>query len=763
MKNWKTTGFIATIIIVLAIPLYILIQSFGDTKAAKDEATFVGKDGCIDCHKTEFNLWKGSDHELAMAVATDSSVLGDFNNSEFEYNGNTHRFYKKGGKFFVYTEGPGGKMDEFEITHTFGYTPLQQYLIPFENGKYQCLPISWDTENKKWFHLVPMVYHDEKILPNDWLYWTNAAQNWNGMCAECHSTNLKKNFDPKTKSFNTTYSEINVSCEACHGPGSKHEDWANLPEMARPTDNNYGLVVKSSNINNIEYVELCARCHARRSQLGNYDHESKDLLDAIVPTLINENYHPDGQILEEDYVYGSFIQSKMYDNEVQCNDCHDVHSGKLLFDGNALCAQCHREDIYDIYEHHFHKKEGEKGEPLIIDGKTIAVGEGAKCIECHMPAQYYMGIDLRSDHSLRIPRPDLSISLNTPNACNQCHTDKSAEWSNDYITKWYGITRRPHYGTIIAGARENDPSAHSGLIQIINDDLFPVIIRATALSLLGSFQSNKNIEIIKLSLDDPEPLIRLTAIRSYETNNQDEFVKDLTPLLHDPVRAVRSGAAVRLSIIPIAQLPKKYHDVFKSALLGYKKSNEYMADFPAGRLNLGIMYSNLGETNKAIKNYKDAIEIDSMFYPAMVNLAMMYNRTGDNESAENLFADIIQKFPELTDTYYSLGLLLAEDKKYDEAIIYLKQAADLMPDRARIHYNLALLLQYQQNQSDAEKEFLAALKLEPNNIDFLYALADHYLKNQNFNKAKQIGEQLKNIYPDNPVGDNILKYISEND
>ncbi|MCK5086854.1 MAG: hypothetical protein KAQ90_05005, partial [Melioribacteraceae bacterium] len=157
MKNWKTTGFIATIIIVLAIPLYISIQSFGDTKDAKDEAEFVGKDGCIDCHKTEFNLWKGSDHELAMAVATDSSVLGDFDNAEFEYNGNTHRFYKKGTKFFVYTEGPGGKMDEFEITHTFGYTPLQQYLIPFENGKYQCLPISWDTENKKWFHLVPMV------------------------------------------------------------------------------------------------------------------------------------------------------------------------------------------------------------------------------------------------------------------------------------------------------------------------------------------------------------------------------------------------------------------------------------------------------------------------------------------------------------------------------------------------------------------------------------------------------------------------------
>jgi len=346
MKNWKITGLAAAIVIVIAIPLYIFIQLYSDKlEGDSDTVQFIGKERCIDCHKVEYDLWEKSDHRKAMEIATDSSVLGDFNNTKFISRGKETLFYKKDGRFFVKTEGVGGKIQDLEITHTFGYTPLQQYLIPFEDGKYQCLPIAWNTEKSEWFSLPEMVYPDEELSPTNWLYWTNAGQNWNGMCAECHSTNLKKNFDPETKSFNTTYSEINVSCEACHGPGSAHEDWANLPEMARSTDNNTGLIVKTSGINNREYVELCTRCHARRSQFDNYEHDRDDLLDSMLPELITENYHPDGQILEEDYVYGSFIQSKMFDNDVQCNDCHDVHSGQLLFEDNKLCGQCHIADV----------------------------------------------------------------------------------------------------------------------------------------------------------------------------------------------------------------------------------------------------------------------------------------------------------------------------------------------------------------------------------------------------------------------------------
>jgi len=762
-KNWKITGLTAAIVIVIAIPLYILLQLYSD-KSEVDPNTveFIGKDRCIDCHKIEYDLWEESDHRKAMEIASDSSILGDFNNSKFvSLNGKETFFYKNDGKFFVKTEGVGGKIQDLEITHTFGYTPLQQYLIPFENGKYQCLPIAWNTEKKEWFSLPEMVYPDEELSPTNWLYWTNAGQNWNGMCAECHSTNLKKNFDPVTKSFKTTYSEINVSCEACHGPGSGHEDWANLPEMARPTDNNTGLIVKTSGINNREYVELCTRCHSRRSQFNNYEHDREDLLDSMLPELITESYHPDGQVLEEDYVYGSFIQSKMFDNEVQCNDCHNVHSGKLVFDGNALCAQCHRADIYDTKTHHFHKYEGEDGEPIKLVNRTVEVGEGAQCIQCHMPGQYFMGVDYRPDHSIRVPRPDLTISIKTPNACNQCHEDKSAKWSDEYITKWYGVKRKSHYGTVFAAARESDPAVEIKLIEIFNDELFPLNVRATAISLLNRYNSEDASNTIQLGLDDPEPLIRETALRAYSNSNVEEYKKNILKLLNDPVKAVRAEAAIRISELPITEIPKKYQEAYKTGLAEFEDMNLYMADFPSGRLNLGIMYGNQKEFLKAAQQYEEAIKIDSLFFPAKMNLAITYSQLGKNNEAEILLRDLVENYPELSDSYYYLGLLLAEKKDYSEAIVYMLKASESMPERARINYNAGLMLQYLGRNNEAEKELLKAINKEPNNFDFLYALADHYIKTGQNNKALNTGRKLKQLFPENQMGNNIISYINK--
>ena len=221
LKSWNIAGLVATLVIVLSVPLSWLLNRYS-VESAKPEIFFTGGPSCIECHQKEYRLWKGSDHDSAMMVASDTSVKGDFNNAEFTYNGKTSKFFKQDGKFFVFTEGPGGEMKEFQVTHTFGIRPLQQYLVPFENGKYQCLPIAWNTGEKKWFHMAGMVYHPEDLKPDNWLYWTNQAQNWNSMCAECHSTNLQKNFDLETKSYNTTWSDINVNCEACHSPGSAH-------------------------------------------------------------------------------------------------------------------------------------------------------------------------------------------------------------------------------------------------------------------------------------------------------------------------------------------------------------------------------------------------------------------------------------------------------------------------------------------------------------------------------------------------------------
>ncbi|MEZ5198834.1 MAG: multiheme c-type cytochrome [Bacteroidales bacterium] len=393
-NKWIGWGLMATVLIVLSFPIYLVRHQYLEDHSAEMnfEPQFVGKETCIDCHKVEYDLWTGSDHDLAMDFANDTSVAGNFDNAEFEYGGQVHKFYKRNNRYFVYTDGPDGKMQEFEVKYTFGVHPLQQYLIEFPGGRLQTLALTWDTISKSWYHMADAVYSDEIVDHTNWLHWTNQAQNWNGMCADCHSTNLKKGFDLDTKTFNTTWSEIDVSCEACHGPSSEHIKWAHLPEMARPLNTNTGLVVQTSNIDNRRYVDLCARCHTRRSSLKDYDFDWTDLLDHMIPELPRvPMYYSDGQILEEDYVFGSFTQSRMYMEDVKCNDCHNVHSGKLIVNGNDLCLQCHRSDVYDTYNHHFHKYSGTGSIKVINEfGEESRVGEGAQCINCHMPGRYYM-------------------------------------------------------------------------------------------------------------------------------------------------------------------------------------------------------------------------------------------------------------------------------------------------------------------------------------------------------------------------------------
>ena len=762
MLGWKVTGIIATVIIVLTIPVYLMkvsVMGPGDrVMTAQRLPEFVGSKKCRDCHKNEYDKWLHSHHDHAMDEVNEKTVLGDFDNAVFESHGVTTRFFRKDGRYFVSTQGPEGKMGEFEVTHTFGWYPLQQYLVPFPGGRLQCLPIAWDVERKTWYDLNP----DGPLNPQDWLYWTNAGQNWNGMCAECHSTNLEKNYDLHADSYHTTWSDIDVGCEACHGPGSRHVEWSELPDMARPQVENFELVVRTSELGSRSLVELCAPCHSRRAALGDYTHAEPDLLDSLLPTLLNENvYFTDGQILEEVYVYGSFTQSKMYHREVRCSDCHDAHSVKLLKEGNDLCLQCHRAGEYDTKRHHFHKKEGEKGEPIKSpDGKVLFdVGSGADCVQCHMPGRKYMVIDYRPDHSIRIPRPDLSIELGTPNACNRCHIDKTDKWSDDWITKWYGPGRKPNYGTTIEAGRKGLPEARKALIRVAQDPLYPVIVRSTALSLLASFPGKDTTETFKLALMDDESLIRRTALDAVNVNDEKSLVRLIAPLLYDPVKAVRMEAAQKLAGPPANQLSPKERKVYEAALGEFEESMAYSADFAFGRYNLGNLYVALNRPDEAVKNFEAAIKIDGVFYPAKVNLAMLLNQQGNNDRAETLLRQVVEDQPELYDVAYSLGLLLGEMKQYAEAAEYLKRATKGLPERSRIQYNLGLVLQVLGQDTEAEAALQGALALEPNNMDYLYALADHYIKRGQLEKAEGVAKQMIEEHPNQRLGHELLQAI----
>ncbi|MEN8225895.1 MAG: tetratricopeptide repeat protein [Bacteroidota bacterium] len=760
---WNHTALVSAILIVLAFPLYLLINHLPGPDSIYDQPHFSGGESCIECHRTEFDLWKGSDHDLAMAHATNESVLGDFNDAAFEYEGAEHRFYRRDDKFLVWTSGPDGEMGEFEVSYTFGYRPLQQYLVAFGGGKLQCLPLTWDTEKSEWYHLADTVYSEENIDHTNWLYWTNQAQNWNGMCADCHSTNLVKGYDVEADTFHTTWSDINVHCEACHGAGSEHIKWSRLPEMARLADESAGLLVQTAGLNNRDYVDRCARCHARRSVFSDFPGYTADLLDYMTPTLLVEpNYFPDGQILEEDYVYASFTHSKMYMTDVKCNDCHDVHSLKLVKEAvtaNDLCLQCHRTDIYDTYDHHFHKKAGEPGSVLIAGDTSYAVGSGSLCINCHMTGRHYMGVDHRRDHSFRIPRPHLTLETGSPNACNECHLDETAAWAAGYIDKWYGLSRTPHFGSVLAKARRGDTTAIPDLVNIAMDELFPVIVRATAIYELEKYEDADGRQAIIRSLSDPESIIRHQAVQSYFPANQDAMLSLLAPLLNDPVKAVRMQAAFRLSSIPVASMDSSLLREFYESLAEYRKAMEYTGEFAASRHNLGVTYQNLGMFEKAEENFLAAIRIDDEFYPSMANLTLTYNQQGRNDDAEAMLRHMIEDFPQYPDAHYSLGLLLAEKGKYEESLESLILAAELMPDHPRIWYNLAMLHQYFGNDDKFIESLDNALSLDPHNLDYLYALADHYYRQNKFDQVREIANEAIEYHPDNPLGQQLLDLI----
>src|SRR5262245_27469907 len=402
--------------------------------------TFVGSEACAQCHPVESKLWYSSQHKLAMQQATDASVLGNFNDSSFDHYGVHSRFFRQGGKFFVETDGADGSLAAFEVKYTFGVDPLQQYLVEFPDGRLQALSLAWDTRPKdqggqRWFHLYP----NEEIRHGDVLHWTKLNQNWNFMCAECHSTGVRKNYNANTDHFATTFAEISVGCEACHGKGSRHVDWARERRswwpFGKSDDPNKGLIVHFDERSKVTWpvdlktgnasrsiapttlrkeVETCGLCHARRGQFSEDWQPGKWLSETHAVSPIGRGlYHPDGQMLDEVYNYGSFKQSKMFAAGVTCSDCHEPHSAKIRLPGDNVCLQCHAPDRYTAVTHHRHE----------------GLNPGLACSSCHMPVRTYMVVDQRHDHSFRIPRPDLSIRYGTPNACNDCHVDKSPAWA----------------------------------------------------------------------------------------------------------------------------------------------------------------------------------------------------------------------------------------------------------------------------------------------------------------------------------------------
>lgn len=709
---------------------------------------FVDEAACRECHAAQDTAWTGSDHDLAMQPANAATVLADFDDATFIANGDTLRFLTRDNRYFVRARGPDGVTDDFEVRYTFGFDPLQQYLVALPAGRLQALTVGWDVNRGVWFDLYPA----ERLRPGDPIHWTGRLQRWNDQCAECHSTDLRVGFDIESGAYRTTWAAVDVGCQACHGPGEAHVSQAKEGSFENRAA---GLLVDLDDPAT-HWLDTCGRCHSRRSRVSAEDLHGRSYFDDFSITPLREDlYYADGQILGEVYVAGSFLQSRMHRRGVTCTDCHDPHTAGLIAPGNSLCTRCHntappvrfptmRAQEYDSPEHHHHQP-----------GTA-----GANCVDCHMPQQTYMVVDPRRDHSMRIPRPDLSAILGTPDACTGCHPGQQPEWAVATIDSWFASPARPaHYGEAFAAARQGAPDAMARLIRLAADTAQPDIVRATALGMLAPFADRDVVTALAFGVADRNPLVRLAAINALEQVPATARPSLLLPALGDSIASIRIAAARMLATVADRLPDAGARNAIRNELDSLRSTLRAQAGQPEANHGLGELSAATGQPAAAEESYRAAIRIDPAFVPSRVNLAMLYNQFGRNSDAESLLRQALTLAPQLHELHYSLGLLLAEMGRLQEAEAELTTAADSMTGRPRILYNLGLVRQQIDDPAGAEAALRGALELAPDNPEFVNALAHFHREQGRLDDAERFARQLVRLLPDDPAARNLLDSI----
>ncbi|WP_041523827.1 tetratricopeptide repeat protein [Gilvimarinus agarilyticus] len=720
---------------------------------------------CASCHAEQVKDWQQSHHFHAMEPATPQTVLGDFTNQTLNYQGATATFTRQGEQLFISMPGLDGKLQTLAVAYTFGYEPLQQYMFDAGKGKYQFFPFAWDSRVKenggqRWF-----VLHPEQT-PSDEFHWSNMGQNWNQMCADCHSTDFRKGFDLESQSYHSTYSAVNVSCAACHGSAEQHLKWAegdkSIADKGYSTyigvkaplfrENDQGLMQAIADIKPSRQVQVCASCHSRRSALAD-SQAPDDYHNTFEPALITEGlYHADGQIWDEDYVWGSFLQSKMHEAGVTCSNCHNPHSGQIKLPGNQVCTQCHTQETYEDKKHH---------------GHTLG-SIGSACVDCHMPSTTYMQIDARRDHSFKVPRPDLSQSLGVPNACNGCHKDKSAKWSEANILQWHPESNylgHEHFATAFHKGDTGAADAGQELTKIAQDPRYPDIIRASALHRMARTPGQNAVVAIARAVRDGDPIKRQAAIEAasaYPTPDKWRMLSELLDDTHLPVRTQAARSLARMLVQPQeTALDATDSARLRKVLDEYREVQAYQADRGFAHTNLGNLEHELGRSRNAEKHYRKAIEVEPIFMPAYVNLADLYRIRQNEAKVQEVLQQALAINEGAAAVRYAMAMSYIRQGDKPKALPELKAAASGADASANFIYTYGLLLQDMNRIPDAIVQLQKAYEREPGNPDISYTLSQLYAANQQYDRALFYAKKLNALVPGNQQIQQMLRQLEQ--
>ncbi|WP_138469309.1 cytochrome c3 family protein [Poseidonocella sp. HB161398] len=620
--------------------LALLIALLSALPVLAQSPDYAGSDSCTGCHAEEAAAWAGSHHALAWTQAAPGNILADFDGTHFALGDMQVGFSvaPDGTRRAEVTERDGSTAS-YDVHSVVGVAPLQQYLFETGAGRLQSFDVVWDTEKGGWFHLYP----EANPPPSDAMHWSGPYKTWNGRCAVCHATGYAANYDPATRSYASEEAEIGVGCEACHGPGAAHLAWAAQAETARQAPRAaHGFPVDLGDPSVL--ADVCGGCHSRReahsdaSPVAGTPYHDSYALSLLRPGL----YWPDGQIRDEVYVLGSFLQSKMQAKGVTCANCHEPHGAGLLAEDNGLCTQCHSPagnpdfptlplKVFDSPGHHRHPE----GSP------------GAQCRACHMPEQVYMGNDWRADHSFRVPRPDLSAETGAPDACTSCHQDRDAAWAAAVLEDWFpdSTHRGPHYGQVLARGFADPGAAAADLARLARQADQPGIVRATALWLLGQGGAGPEADAVEALLADPDPLLRAAAIDAQRGADPQLAVQRIVGLLGDPVKTVRIAAAKALLGAPVARFPAQIAAELSRAQGEWQGAMASRLDFPETHLQLGGMALTMRNFPAAARAFAEVTALDPQHADAWVMQARIAAALGDGAGARQILGEAVAANP----------------------------------------------------------------------------------------------------------------------
>ena len=681
--------------------------------AASAEPAYSGSLGCRECHEPFYKLWATSHHGLAMQPYTPEFAAKELTPQRQDIAIGDVRYRAEIGprEGRVRARGPDGEA-AYPIVHVLGGKNVYYFLTPTQRGRLQTLPVAYDVREREWYDTAGSgVRHFHDRPADQAIHWTDPLYTFNTACYRCHVSQLSTNYTVATDTYDTAWAEPGINCETCHGPGAEHARVCRAAPKGKPPKDL--KIISVAPFTPDQHNTTCAPCHAKMVPMTTTFRPGDRYFDHYdLAALEDPDFYPDARDLGENYTFTLWRMNPCAKaGRLDCVHCH-TSSGRYRFadaaNANGACLPCHEERVAGAAAHHHHPGDG----------------PGTRCIDCHMPMTAFARMR-RTDHSLLPPTPAATLRHKSPNACNLCHDDKTADWADQTVRQWYArdyqapVLRR---AALVADARKRDWSRLDEMLAYITSADRDEVTATGLVRLLAWCDDGRKWPALVQALGDPSPLVRSAAAGSFEAVLAPALVQALLDATEDDVRLVRIRAAGALAAYPRDRLSEADRSRLDRASAELEASLACRPDDWIAHYNLGNYYADRGRPQDALGEFALASRLRPDAVQPHVNASMVHARRGETAEAEADLRRALAADPASAAANLNLGLLLAETGRTALAEEHLRAAFKADPTLARAAYNLSVLVA-QDRLAEAITWSRRAAELEPADPRYAYTLA----------------------------------------